>query len=121
MAAEENAPAIDWGTARIEDGELHVGLTGELPAGFAKRVEAVLARLGGDAEQRWGRVKVTKREIRVRDPQEGSEQDLRHELESAVLQASADLTQPEGGGEGEQSAEEQRDARMGEAFRAFGD
>ena len=45
----------------------------------------------------------------------GAEQDLRHLLESAVLQANADLAAPEENGN-ERSGE---DAEMTEAFRAF--
>lgn len=122
MAEERGEqPTIDWASARVEDGELRVQLAGELPKGFGTRVQEVLARLGGDAERRWGRVKVVKGEIRVRDPREGAEQDLRHELESAMLQASADLAPQEEDAEDEGGPEQQRDERMAAAFRAFAD
>jgi hypothetical protein len=120
MSDDHDAPRIDWQTAEVSDGELHVEVAGAMPKGWAKRVSEVLARLTPESETRWGAVKVAKRQITVRDLGEGSEADLRHELESALLQANADLGAIETGQAAtEATPAEQRDERMSEAFRAF--
>jgi hypothetical protein len=111
----EHQPAIVWGEAEVHDGELHVGLDGEAPRGWASRFRSVLARLAQDGEPRWGRISVSRREIRVAEVSEGGEADLRHLLDSVLLQVNSDLS-PEQDDERE-SPEQQRDARMTEAFR----
>jgi hypothetical protein len=114
------APRIAWDTAEVSDGDLEVELAGELPKGWATRFGEVLARLTQDGERRWGRTKVAKGRIKVRDLSEGCEKDLRHELESALLQANADLGAIETRQEqGTQTPEQQSDERMTGAFRAF--
>jgi hypothetical protein len=60
----------------------------------------------------WGEIKVTKSKLRVAGVAAGTESDLRHFLESAVLQAGANLAD-------EDRSED--DQRMTDAFRAFSD
>jgi hypothetical protein len=119
MAASESEqlPQIAWQEAEVHDGELHVALSQPAPQGWAKRFRAVLARLGQEGEDRWGRVSVSRREIRVADVAEGGEGDLRHLLESVLAQVNADLSPEEQ--PAEPSAEVQRDERLTEAFRGF--
>lgn len=82
----------------------------------------VIERLGREGPpRRWGAVKVTRGRITVAHVADGAEADLRHELESAVLQANADLgagadagAQPVG-----RDAGPSRDERMTAAFRGF--
>jgi hypothetical protein len=96
---------------------------GRSPKRWAKRFAEVFDRLGHDSEDRWGAVKVAKGEIAVHDLREGCAADLRHQLESALLQANADL----GAGRDERAQvddanpEQQRDGRMTAAFRDFAD
>jgi hypothetical protein len=107
---------IDWASATVDDGQLAVALDGKASQEWTDRVEGVLDRLhtGGG----WGAIKVGKKKLTVDDVTDGSESDLRHLLESAVLQANADLAEPpeDGSGDGERSDE---DERMTDAFRAF--
>jgi hypothetical protein len=106
---------IDWGQATVEHGQLSAPLAGEPTKEWAERVASVIERLrsGGSG---WGAIKVTRKKIAVADVTAGAEQDLRHLLESAVLQANADLAAPEENGEDERSDEDQQ---MTDAFREF--
>jgi hypothetical protein len=121
--ADDDAPRIDWQTAEVSDGDLRVALAGEIPKRWAARFGELFDRLGHDSENRWGAAKVAKGALRVRDVADGSEADLRHELESAVLQANADFdaVADDGARAAEQSPEQQRDERMTAAFRDFTD
>jgi hypothetical protein len=111
MAAE-----IDWSTAEVEGGLLSVGLTEAVSKEWRERFAAVLARLGREGSG-WGAVVARKQGIRVDGVQAGSEEELRHLLESAALQAGAD----ERSGEDAEVTKESAgpDARMREAFRSF--
>jgi hypothetical protein len=106
---------IDWAQATVDGGQLTAPITGEPTKKWAERVESVLERLhpGGSA---WGVIKVTKKKVTVEDVTAGAEADLRHLLESALLQANADFAEPEEDGEDERSDEDQQ---MTDAFRAF--
>ncbi|HEX9481735.1 MAG TPA: hypothetical protein VF927_06510 [Solirubrobacteraceae bacterium] len=117
----EDAPQIEWDSAEVSDAELHVSLGGEIPKRWAKRFAEVFDRLGHDSEDRWGAMKVSKREIAVRGLREGCEADLRHQLESALLQTNADLGagRDEGAQVDDASPEQQRDGRMTAVFRGF--
>jgi hypothetical protein len=119
--ASEDAPHIEWDRAEVSDAQLRVALGGEIPKHWAKRFAEVFERLGQGSEDRWGAAKVAKGEIAVRDLREGCEADLRHQLESALLQANADLGagRDEGAQVDQASPEQQRDGRMTAAFRGF--
>jgi hypothetical protein len=106
---------IDWGQATVEGGQLSAPLTGEPNKEWAERVAGVIERLHSGGSD-WGAIKVTRKKITVADVTAGAEQDLRHLLESAVLQANADLAAPEENGEEERSDEDQQ---MTDAFREF--
>jgi hypothetical protein len=117
------AAQIDWRTAEVAHGStLTVELNGELPRGWRKRFAAVVALLDADTG-RWGQVTVRKGRIAVADVREGAEADLRHLLESALMQVNSDL-----GTTGHEDAEEDEDddpaaaaeARMTDTFRGFG-
>ncbi len=110
---------IDWGSASVDDGRLTVPLEGEPSKEWVERVEHVLDRLhhGGSG---WGEIKVSKKKLTVADVPDGSESDLRHLLESAVLQANADLAaddEDDDGGEDDERSE--ADQQKTDAFRAF--
>jgi hypothetical protein len=118
--ADRQEPQIDWAGAAVSDGELTVELAGELPKGWAARLRALLERLGQSGTEQWGSIEVAKGRITVGGLAEGAEPDLRHLLESAVLQANSDLAVHEEDQAGDQESPEQaRDGRMTAAFRAF--
>ena len=113
---------VDWSSAQVSDGTLEVWLTGDLPSGFKDSFDRAAGLLGrGD----WGKVKCKRDRLRVRQVGDGSEDRLRHFLESAVLQASRRhegpdddaVEQPDDG----QSPPDSRDAEMTERFRSFAD
>lgn len=111
-------PQLAWEEAEVHDGELHLALTADAPRGWAPRFRRLLARLGTDGESRWGRISVSRREVKVADVAEGGEVDLRHLLETVLLQVNTDFG-PEEEDDAERSPEEQRDARLTESFRGF--
>jgi hypothetical protein len=105
---------IERGSAQVRDGRLTVALSDKAPEALA----GVIERLGRDGHP-WGDVEVGKEKLQVGDVSPGTEAQLRHFLESAVLQANADagLTADEDEDEKADSA----DAEMTAAFRAFAD
>jgi endonuclease I len=116
------AIGIDWRSASVRDGRLTVPLTERAPSEWAESVEAVIGRLrrGGRG---WGEIEISKKRLRVDAVQPGTEADLHHFLESAVLQVNADRGYDE---EDEETADDadggsDEDRRMTEAFQAFGD
>ncbi len=115
----EQLPALAWEEAEVHDGELHVALTGQAPRGWASRFRRLLVRLSSAGESRWGRISVSRQEVKVAGVAEGAEQDLRHLLESVLLQVNADLTPEEDEHEAEPSPAERRDERLTHMFRGF--
>ncbi len=104
----------------MREGRLTVELAGEPPKGWMKHFKGVLALLEQNAGQ-WGEIGLSKKRIRVSDVQEGSEDALRHLLESACLQANADLQLdgPEPSSESQDDPPTEADQRMTESFRGF--
>ncbi len=120
MAAPEPRQ-IDWRSAQIEDATLTVELTGPASKAWKARFENVLALLG-TPHSSWREVRLTKRAITVAGLQEGSESELRHFLESIVLQANSDTmpdTAPSDDEQGEKDREPDPDERMAGTFRGF--
>jgi hypothetical protein len=114
-------PGLAWDEADVHDGELQLPLTAEAPRGWAARFRELLERLGDDdGEGRWGKVSVSRSEVKVADVAEGGEKDLRHLLESVLLQVNTDFA-PEDEQRAAPSPGQQRDARLAESFRAFAD
>ncbi len=112
---------IDWATARVEDGELAVRLEGERPKGWKRHFRST-ARLLGNSD--WGEVELKKGTIYVTAVSPGTEEKLRHHLDSVVEQANAALPQPEPDEEAGGEDEHQHDgggpdAEMTERFRSF--
>ena len=106
---------IDWAQATVDGGQLTAPLAGEPTKKWTARVEAVLERLHPGGSQ-WGAISVTKKKVTVDNVTAGCESDLRHLLESAVLQANADFAQPEEEPDDDRSDEDQR---MTQTFNAF--
>jgi hypothetical protein len=112
----EDAPGIDWSTAEVADGRLEVALGGRRSSAWAERLEQVLERLDRGGHH-WGEIEIAKKKLRVDAVEPGAEEDLRHFLESAVLQANTDVPPKER----KQSGGERSDAdrQMTDVFRSF--
>jgi hypothetical protein len=106
---------LDWSTAIVEDGCLTVGIDGDPSAAWTTRLKAVLERLER-AGSPWGKVKVKRTRVRVRDVQPGAESDLRLLLDSAVLQTNSDLREHDDDDERVQHSAQ--DEAMTTAFRS---
>jgi hypothetical protein len=81
---------IDWASAEVHDGDVTVELNGRSSKAWRERFDTVL-RLLGPSGGGWGEVKLTKGSIRVKSLQPEAEGDLRHFLESLVVQVNAEL------------------------------
>jgi hypothetical protein len=110
---------IEWSSAQIEDATLAVELTGSASKAWKARFESVLALLG-TPHSGWGEVHLVKNAIKVADLQEGGESELRHFLESVVLQANSDVAPDTPQHEDSDGIDEpDLDERMTATFRAF--
>ncbi len=109
---------IDWSTAEVHTATLSVRLAGPSRRGLAKRFDGV-RRLLEHSNGRWGAIALAKGFITVDEVEEGAEEDLRHFLESIVLQVNSDLhpdpPEPPPGEDGRQTA----DGEMASRFQAF--
>jgi hypothetical protein len=123
---------LNWSTAKVDDSKLTVDLDGELPSGWKDSFAAVARLLASSAE--WGEVSLKKQSVRVADVSEGSEERLRHFLESIVAQANADhasdyserdeeddADDDEDEGGDDNSDDGDPDAEMSDRFRSFSD
>jgi hypothetical protein len=113
---------IQWASAKVEDATLTVELTGSAANAWKARFESVLALLD-TPHSGWGEVRAAKQAIKVADLQQGSEPELRHFLESIVLQANSDTATgavPDES-DGDEDGEPDPDEQMTRAFRAFAD
>ncbi len=110
---------IDWSTAEVHDRELTVALKGERPDGWKQRFGRTLVLLGKD---RWGEVRLKKSGIVVSDIAPGTEEKLRHFLESVVAQTNAAeeaQSDPEPEQQEEPGSEEGEDVELTRLFRSF--
>ncbi len=107
------AVQIDWSTAQVSDAELVVALAQPPPHEWRTRAKSAIALLDRPG-QAWDAVKIKKDRIVVSGVAEGREDDVRHFLESIVLQANA--------GESDEAPEhvDPADERMTSAFQSFG-
>ena len=106
---------LAWETAEVRDGTLTVEVAGDPDKEWGKRLVVVVDRLA--SSEGWGKIKAKGSTVQVEDVAPGREADLRHVLEASVLQANADLAEPEAN-EADDGLSGQ-DAEMTEAFRAF--
>ena len=115
---EQGAPGFDWASATVDDGELTVPVLGTPPRGWAKALRHVIDRLERTGHG-LGAVKVSKKQVTVGDVSAGTEADVHHFLESALLQVNADMSADE---EAESETERSEDDQeMTDAFRSFAD
>jgi len=109
---------IDWKTASVDDATLTVEITGKPGRTWTARVQEIFERLDR-AGSPWGAIKVKKGTLRVEDVTPGSEADLRHLVESAVLQANAEFAPDDEDDDGDDDDRSAEDQDMTERFRAF--
>jgi len=120
MARDDDVPhgEIDWTTASVRDGRLTVGIGGEPGREWSARMRDVAERLDRPGSP-WGEIAVKNSKLRVKDVAEGAEADLRHLLESAVLQANAEFAPDDDDEDGGDDEGSEQDRAMTAAFRAF--
>jgi hypothetical protein len=114
---------LNWAEAEVKDSKLVVGLEGEIPTGWKQSFETTVKLLGGGE---WGKVQIKKQAVQVSKVAPGSEEKLRHFLESVVEQANADHPPKEAEKTDEPDKEkaaddddDSPDAGMTERFRSF--
>ena len=123
-ATTDRRRTIDWAGAEVRDGDVTVELSGKSSKEWRERFDTVL-RLLGPSGGGWGEVKLTKGSIRVKSLQPRAEHDLRHFLESLVVQVNAELPgEGEGDGDDQDGAEPLDrgailDAEMTATLRSF--
>ena len=115
------AARLKWSTSKVADAKLAVELEGDVPKDWRRSFEATVRQLGVGA---WGDVEIKKNTVRVSGVAPGSEDKLRHHLESIVEQANASQRLAEAEAEtavedAESPAKDGPDAQMTERFRSF--
>jgi hypothetical protein len=81
---------IDWSSAEVHGGDVTVDLAGKVSKQRRERFETVRSLLGVSSGA-WDDVKLVKRTIHVRGLLPGEEHELRHFLDSVVVQVNAEL------------------------------
>ncbi len=124
MAITSEAREIEWASALVEDGKLTVELSEPPSKRWRERFASVM-RLLSRGNGGWGEVGFAKKAIAVDDLQRGAEDDLRHFLESIVVQVNAELA-PDDDEPRERSPEQEdpqqtADREMTDRLRAFGE
>jgi len=104
---------IDWSTAEVHDRELVVELSPRPAPDWRTRAKGAIELLQRPGRP-WDTVKVKKDRVVVRAVAVGAEDDVRHFLESIVLQANS----PDADRNGDERGDD-TDERMTAAFRAF--
>ena len=121
-------PTLDWSTAEVKDSTLTVQVDGELPDGWADTFNTTVKLLGGGS---WGEIKLEEQKAEVEGLTPGSEEKLKHFLESVVQQANASHSTDEDEHDEEQEGDEEEadedpsekesdsDKEMSERFQSF--
>ena len=111
---------LRWETAEVDGARLTVALGGTVDKAWRRSFDATVTLLG---EREWGEVALRKQTVRVGDVRPGSEETLRHFLESVVLQANASRgVDQDDAGDGldpERAEGDDPGAQMTERFRSF--
>jgi hypothetical protein len=89
------SPEIDWSSAEVHGGEVTIDFAGKVSKQWRERFEAVRSLLG-ESSGGWDEVKLVKRTIHVRGLRPEAEHELRHYLESVVVQVNAELPAADG-------------------------
>jgi hypothetical protein len=123
---------LDWGQAEVQDGTLTVSVAGEPPDGWKETFEKTAALLSSGE---WDTVRVKKHAVMVQGVRPGTEEKLKHFLESIVQQANAthapededdhdadadaEGREDEEPGDSADGDERSEDSEMTERFRSF--
>jgi hypothetical protein len=111
-----SATGIDWGGAVVEDATLKVGLTARPTRAWAQRFRMVLALLDRSSGE-WDAISLRADAITVTNLREGSEEKLRHMLESIVTEVQGGHVEDTGPRDEEREKLRASDRRMTDAFR----
>jgi hypothetical protein len=115
----DELPEIDWSAAEVQGGKALLPLTESVAKAWRERFEGVLELLG-QGSTGWGRIELTKKAINVADLEPGSEDELRHLLESVLLQVNTELhEEPEQATDDPDDARARRDRQITEKLRSF--
>jgi hypothetical protein len=109
---------LDWASASVKDGELSVDVAGTPNAEWTRALESIVERLYRPGSG-WGEVKIAKATLRVASVSPGSEADLRHFLDSAVLQVNTNFAPDEEGEADDDEGGPPEDREMTDVFRSF--
>jgi hypothetical protein len=111
---------IDWASAEVSGGDVVVALTGDASNAWSERFDGVLALLA-QSGARWDEIAVTKKAVKISSLQAGAEDELRHFLESVVVQVNSELAPEADDATGAEPGDPQgvQDAEMGEKLRSF--
>lgn len=121
---------LDWQSAEVKDGTLHIHLDGEASKEWKAVFERTAQLLNHGA---WTEIRLMKKgEVRIKTVSEGDEERVRHFLESVVLEANSETAPPEEedddqdsgadtDGDGDGDGGDSPDNRMTGRFRDFGE
>lgn len=119
---------LDWSTAKVKDAKLTVDIVGDIPSGWKDSFDTTARLLGRSGD--WSEVSLKgKKGVTVADVTPGSEDRLRHFLESVIEQSNADHRQDDEDEEERDDDEQDEsededagpDAEMSDRFRSFAD
>jgi hypothetical protein len=116
-----DGPQLDWSAAQVSDGTLSVEVGGDFDDNWEQTFARTLALLSTSGT--WGAVGFKKGKVTVEGVQEGSEDNVRFALDSAVQEANAHHADDadesdEDSGEGDDVSEgDETDRRMTDRFR----
>ena len=110
------AIGIDWGGAVVEDATLKVGLTARPTRGWGRRFRTVLALLDRSSGE-WDAISLRAAAITATNLREGSEEKLRHLLDSIVTEVNGGRVEENGPHDEQREMLRARDQRMTDAFR----
>jgi hypothetical protein len=113
------AIAIDWASSDVSEGRLTVAFTEKPSKDWTERLQAVIERLALSGSG-WSEIEIGRKKLRIDAVQPGSEADLRHFLDSALLQANASSDEDDDE-DTPADARSERDQALTDAFRAFAD
>lgn len=106
---------LDWSTAAVSDATLTLAFTERPSKDWVERLEAIIDRLRR-AGTPWDTINVKPKRVKVAGVTPGAEDELRHFLEGAVLQANTDF-KPDVADDGESRSE--ADETMTARFQDF--
>jgi hypothetical protein len=114
------APAsIDWENAQVKGGTAIVPLSGDASKAWSRRFEGVAALLARN-DGGWAEIGLKKQAITIIRLRPGSEDDLRHFLESVVVQVNSELApDPEQQASEPDDPQAAQDEQMAERLRSF--